>query len=210
MRGGKERKKEKKGIRAHGRASRSSLLILLGHSASSLAFFWRIYFIDCRVTISVMPQRCSNCVRTGAKGFEIGPDDEGRKKMIRLSLSLSALSLSLPGGCLSQSLSHLHGARLRSSLSWRGSLRRDRAAAAAAEGGAGAGAEGNSLIFAAAANKSSSRENEKWTTLLLRTKIRAPFSPNLLASPLLFLLQPQMTSVAMRARASAVTSHRAR
>ena len=48
---------------------------------------------------------------------------------------------------MSQSLSHLQGARLRSSLSWRGSLRRDRAAAAAAEGGAGGRGGGSSLIF---------------------------------------------------------------
>ena len=92
----------------------------------------------------MMPHRCSNCEETGAKRSETARCKKKKKRNRFVSLaSRSLLSLSsslpvfLPGGCLSQSLSHLQGARLRSSLSWRGSLRRDRAAAAAAEGGAG-------------------------------------------------------------------------
>ena len=141
------------------------------------------------------------------------------------SLSLSLSFQSLPGGCLSQSLSHLQGARLRSSLSWRGSLRRDRAAAAAAEGGAGGG--GGSLIVCGreesvfsrvffssfrerevrGSKRASSRPVALSLSLSLAHYFSIPLSPFLFRSnPLAFLQQQAMTSVAMRTRASAVTS----
>ena len=144
-----------------------------------------------------------------------------KMKPIRLSLSHPSLNLALslfqyalPGGCLSQSLSHLQGARLRSSLSWRGSLRRDRAAAAAAEGGAGGRGGGSSLIFFALSFFSLSFErSSKSRSVALRLTLPLfsllSLSPFLLFhsnSPRLSHSSKAMTSVAMRTRASAVTS----
>ena len=141
--GTRKKKKKRRCRRAHGKEFARRPILGSAFARLLVTYRQRSLFESIK-EIDMMPHRCSNCEETGAKRSETARCKKKKKRNRFVSLaSRSLLSLSsslpvfLPGGCLSQSLSHLQGARLRSSLSWRGSLRRDRAAAAAAEGGAG-------------------------------------------------------------------------